>query len=178
LKGYRWVTSDLKSQQGQVQWRIGEWYTQKGELKLCENGLHASKEPLDSLKYIFGERWFICEVKGKILHDSDKFAAEKMRLIQEIPNAKMLIVRFAVDCAKRCLPNFKKQFPEDKRPRQAIEAVEAWLVEPTNENLEKVKTAARSAAESAAESAWSAELKWQSNHFKKLIKDALKNAEA
>ena len=67
------------------------------------------------------------------------------------------------------LENFEKEFPEDKRPRQAIEASRAFAKgEITKEDLEaaarsarsawSAEAAARSAAEAAAEAAaWSAE---------------------
>jgi len=56
VKGYRFVTDDLRSEHGNVKWQIGQWQKQTGPLMLCENGLHASKEPLDSLDYVFGNR--------------------------------------------------------------------------------------------------------------------------
>src|SRR5262245_21087961 len=34
---------------------------------------------------------------------------------------------WAIDCAERVLPYFEEQYPEDKRPRQAIEALQTWL---------------------------------------------------
>ena len=190
MRGYRFVTDDLKSKNGEVQWEIGKWQKHDGELKLCKSGFHASKEPLYSLNYVFGSRWFICEARGKILEDDDKFCAEEMRLLREIPDLKRLMVRFAVDCAKRCLPRFEKVFPEDERPREAIEAAEVWFKNPTEENRRAAESAAESAAwsaaglaaESAARSAaWSAgaaagsaglaERKWQRKHLNKLIKE-------
>jgi len=61
-------------------------------------------------------------------------------------------VEFAIKCAKRCLKNFEKEYPEDKRPREAIEATKNWLKKPTKKN----GSAARFAAESAWSAAWSA----------------------
>lgn len=40
-------------------------------------------------------------------------------------NYKILAI-WAADCAERVLPYFEKMFPEDNRPRQAIEAGRAW----------------------------------------------------
>jgi len=34
---------------------------------------------------------------------------------------------WAIDCAERILPYFEKQYPEDKRPRQAIETLQKWI---------------------------------------------------
>jgi hypothetical protein len=34
---------------------------------------------------------------------------------------------WAIDCAERVLPYFEEKFPEDRRPRQAIETLKIWL---------------------------------------------------
>jgi hypothetical protein len=34
---------------------------------------------------------------------------------------------WAIDCAERVLPYFEEKFPEDHRPRQAIEALHTWI---------------------------------------------------
>ena len=37
-------------------------------------------------------------------------------------------VRLAIACAERTLPLYEAKYPNDARPRQALEAAEAWLV--------------------------------------------------
>lgn len=37
------------------------------------------------------------------------------------------VAMWAADCAERILPYFEDHYPEDKRPRQAIEALRAWI---------------------------------------------------
>ena len=72
-------------------------------------------------------------------------------------------VMYAVFSARLVLKNFEKEFPEDKRPREAIEAAEAYLKNPcekTKSAAWSAESAARSAAgsaESAESAAWSAE---------------------
>lgn len=34
---------------------------------------------------------------------------------------------WAIDCAERVLPYFEEKYPDDHRPRQAIEALQAWI---------------------------------------------------
>jgi hypothetical protein len=34
---------------------------------------------------------------------------------------------WAIDCVERILPCFEDKYPEDRRPRQAIEALQAWI---------------------------------------------------
>jgi len=205
IKCYRFVTDDLKSQHGRVQWVIGEWQKRKGKLILCGRGFHASQRPLDSLNYVFGTRWFECEARGNILKDADKFCASEMRLVREIPYR--VIQEFAINCAWRVLHIFEKEYPKDKRPRQALEAAKTYLKFPTEENLQKLNAAwdaardaawdaARDAARAAAwdaawaaasaaaraaarDAAWAAaraaEIKWQNRHLLNLIRKAKRN---
>jgi hypothetical protein len=43
------------------------------------------------------------------------------------------LVTFAADCAEHVLPKFEDRYPDDKRPRQAIEAARAWVTCPSPE---------------------------------------------
>jgi len=141
LKGYRFVTDDLKSRYGNVRWQIGEWNKCEGRLWLCTNGFHASENPLDSLSYAYGTRWFECEARGGILRDRDKFCASEMRLVREIP--RRVLQRFALDCAWRTVRIFEAEYPADKRLRKALKTVRAYLKSPNSENLAKVLIAER-----------------------------------
>src|SRR6266536_1355569 len=38
-----------------------------------------------------------------------------------------LLVLWATDCAEHVLPYFEEQYPEDDRPRKAVEAARAWV---------------------------------------------------
>ena len=58
-------------------------------------------------------------------------------------------VKFAIKCGLSELPLFESKYPEDKRPRQALEAAEKWLLEPTEENRQAAAASAVSAAASA-----------------------------
>jgi hypothetical protein len=37
------------------------------------------------------------------------------------------LAAWAIDCAERALPYFEERYPEDRRPRQAIEALQEWI---------------------------------------------------
>jgi hypothetical protein len=162
--GYKFIQSDMKSQSGDCGWKIGEWKKHEGYLKLCNSGFHACIRPLDSLGYVYGDRWFIVEARGKIRKGKDKFVASEMRLTKEL-DVKKILPWFAIACARRSLKYYEKQYPDDKRPLDAIEAAEKYLKNPTKENLEvlneKISAAwsarwAQSAARWAASAAWSA----------------------
>jgi hypothetical protein len=152
--GYKFVTSGLKSKEGNQTWVIGKWYKHKGELSLCESGFHACLNPVDSLGYVYGNRWFIVEARGKLIKGDDKFVAEEMRLIKEI-DTKRVSVKFAVACARKCLNNYERVYPSDDRVRKAIEAAEDWLKNPCQATIDAAWSA-RSAAWSAESAAWSA----------------------
>lgn len=34
---------------------------------------------------------------------------------------------WAIDCAERVMPFFEKQYPQDPRPRQALQTLQAWI---------------------------------------------------
>ncbi|MDD1667209.1 MAG: hypothetical protein LUO96_01950 [Methanomicrobiales archaeon] len=38
-----------------------------------------------------------------------------------------ILATWAADCAERVLPYFEEKYPEDDRPRKAIEAIRAWV---------------------------------------------------
>jgi hypothetical protein len=63
-------------------------------------------------------------------------------------------IRYAVFAAELALPIFEKKYPEDKRPRNAIEAAKKCLENDTEENREAAYYAAYSAAYYAANVAY------------------------
>ena len=150
--GFKFVRSDLRSKNGRdAPWVVGEWRKHEGALAMCDQGFHYCKDALDSLEYIYGDRWFIVEARGEEQTDGNKTVACEMRLVREIP-MKVVAVRFALACAGMVLDKFESKYPDVDRPRKAIEAAKAWLDNPTEAN----RSAARSAASAARSAAWSA----------------------
>jgi len=49
--------------------------------------------------------------------------------------------RLAVYCAELVLPMFERKYPNDKRPRQAIQATKNWINSPTEKNRAIARTA-------------------------------------
>jgi hypothetical protein len=50
------------------------------------------------------------------------------RLVDLLKSAdQQTLARWARDCAKRVLPLFEKVHPDDPRPRQALQALQAWI---------------------------------------------------
>jgi len=75
----------------------------------------------------------------------------KLCLIQNIQhkkvimilNTKIISVKWAIACASRVLHIFEKIYPDDLRPRQAIESATRWLNSPTETNRMAAKAAAK-----------------------------------
>lgn len=171
-KFLRLVRGKIKSDSGNTIWKIGEWQKQDGNIKLCENGFHCSKEPYDAFTYVQGEILAIVETRGKKDIQKDKEAWSEMRIVKAYKWDKKASLKLAIFSAELVLENFEKEYPNDKRPREAIEAAKKVLFKDTAKNRAaawSAGSAARSAenavwiaAESASESAawiavWSAE---------------------
>jgi hypothetical protein len=54
-----------------------------------------------------------------------KYKGEFVKLVGKVDHKTLAI--WAIDCAERVLPYFEKEYPEDFRPRQAIETLQAWI---------------------------------------------------
>jgi len=64
---------------------------------------------------------------------------------------------FACDCAERALHIWEKKYPDDKRPRQAIETARKYAMgQATQHNLDAAGVAAWAAARAARVAAWAA----------------------
>ena len=165
ITAYKFVNEDMKSKNGDQKWEVGKWYKHEGELSICSSGFHACESPLSSLKYPYGDRWFEVEAGGKIIREGGTVVASEMRLVREL-DVKKILVPFSYLCARRNLENFEKVFPNDDRPRKAIEAAEAYANCPCEKHkvasqfaflsAESAKSAAWSMARSADSAAWSA----------------------
>lgn len=59
--------------------------------------------------------------KFSLAHNDD----EMLGLVHTTDQKTLAV--WAIDCAERVLPCFEQQFPDDRRPQHAIEALERWL---------------------------------------------------
>ena len=113
----------------------------------CQKGIDAfcQQKETDSVKIL------------KLLIKSNE--KEKLQwanwLIARLFTNKKQKVSYAIYAAKLALPIFEATYPRDKRPRQAIEAAEKYLKNPTKKNKVACKTAGY-AAYAAAYGAWAA----------------------
>ena len=137
-------------------WRLNKWFKYDGELKMCQSGFHCSDNFIDAMGYVSPGYVAFVEVRGKHLNQSDKSVHEEMRIIRWKKWTKKDSVSLAIFAAELVLKNYEKEYPNDLRLREAIEAAKKVLKQ-DNEKNKSAESAAWSAAKSAAASAaWSA----------------------
>ena len=59
--------------------------------------------------------------KFSVIHKDDSM----VELVSKTDHKTLAV--WAIDCVERVLPYFEEKYPEDQRPRNAIEALQAWL---------------------------------------------------
>jgi len=133
------------------EWKIGTWRTVPKPKRECE-GLNCSEYIADAMGYVEIAVLAEVEIAGTIIKGNDKITSEKMRILHAYRWEKKDSVAMAVYAAELVIANFEKKYPNDKRPREAIEAARAWLINP----CENTESAARSAWSAARSAVWSA----------------------
>ena len=170
MKYYKFLNKNGSTPQGYGAWhspkgkRPGKWMQKiEGELILCQNGYHVLRST-DLISWLGPVLWEV-EVSGKVIADDNKCVVRRARLIKQVDTwNKETAVQFAIECAEKVLPIFEKQFPNDKRPRKAIEAAKtgnAAYAEAAAAYAAYAANAAYAAA-NAANAAYAAERQWQS----------------
>ena len=144
-KLYKFLRTGLKSDSGDMSWTPNTWY-HEDTAKLCNSGFHASKTPLQALGYVGGEILAEVEVKGDSDVSDDKECWTEMKIVKAYHWKKEDSVALSIYAAELVIENYEKQYPDDKRPRNAIEAAKKVLEADTEEN----RSAARSAESAAA----------------------------
>ena len=129
------------------EWKIGKWRTVCTPTEECK-GLNACETIIDAINFVSPDAIAEVEIFGGCIKGDNKVTCERMRIIRAWKWEKEDSVALAIFAARLCLKDFEDVYPEDDRPRKAIEAAENDQQNPSD--------AARSAAESARSAAWSA----------------------
>jgi hypothetical protein len=158
IKRYKFLRlkgKKIRSQSGNLTWKIGEWQTVKQTLSICKVGLHCSKDPYQAFSYVHGEVLAIVECKGDSIVQNDKEVYSHMRIATAYQWTKKDSVAFAIYAAELVIDIYEKKYPGDKRPRQAIEAAKKVLKSDTKKNRNAAYAAAYAAyaADAAADAA-------------------------
>ena len=154
--------------QGNTQWGIGVTH----ELKATEKPRLCTKDVLHAYKNINLALLLnpnhanisnpkIWEAEGKIVvEDYGKVGCFKLTTTKELScpdwyiddkKRRRVQVQFAVLCAESVLHIYENQYPDDNRPRTAIEAAQNYLKKPSNAAAKAGNAAAYAAAKAAYE---------------------------
>jgi hypothetical protein len=90
------------------------------DLVPCHSGYHVAR--IEQLPSWLGPAIFEVEVRGEQINTDGKLVVAEARLLRRLPWSKESAVAFAADCAEHVLHLFEARFPNDDRPRKAIEA--------------------------------------------------------
>jgi hypothetical protein len=93
---------------------------------LCRRGYHASRRPLDVLRYAPGPTVCRVELMGTVIEDTDKAVATQRKVLW-IADATMALRRFAVWCARRALRTREAAGSNVDQSWAALEVAERWL---------------------------------------------------
>jgi hypothetical protein len=163
MSTYKWLTPDHRGAYGHGDYtahlphgkRPGKWLPAVKDPRPCVRGYHVVDIAHLPAHWGIPGVLYEVEVRGKTVEDGDKLACESIRLVRRVGELTPgIAATFAADCAERVLGLFEAKFPDDDRPRKAIEAARACIADPTPEN----RAAARAAE--AAEAAWVAWAAW------------------
>lgn len=127
-------------------YKPGRWMKAVKDIEPCVRGYHVF-ERKDILTWV-NATLYECEVRGKTIDHGDKIVAESCRLIRPVPgyNERTLYL-FACRVAENVLSLFEAQYPDDDRPRIAIETARRYADgQATDDELAAAWDAARAAA--------------------------------
>ena len=154
---YKWLKPDRTTTYQGVKWpkRVGVW-TPDVTPVMCVSGWHLATHQGIAEHARTGAVLWIAEGRGEFVAAGDKVAFSSARLVSQVGTLTQIIaVQWAAECAKRVLRHYEDRYPEDKRPREAIQAALKWAKDPTEANRAAATAAATNAAY-AADAAYAA----------------------
>jgi hypothetical protein len=149
---YKWLKPDRITTYQKVKWpkRVGVW-TPDVTPVMCVSGWHLATHEGIAEHARTGAVLWIAEGRGASVAAGDKVAFSSARLVSQVGTLTQIIaVQWAAECARRVLKHYEDHYPEDKRPREAIQAALKWAKDPTEANRNAAAAAAYAAAYAAA----------------------------
>jgi len=165
MRAYKFLRDDMRSGHGNEEpWAIGERREVAGDLKLCANGYHWSKDWYDALDYAQGNVAAIVEVPSRgNKTDKTKGCSRWQKLVAAV-NVERELRLFACECAERALNREREQGREpDARSWAAIDAARRYA------NGE----ATRAELDAARDAAWAAAIQWQRQRLAEILDAAV-----
>ena len=96
IRAYHFVGEKLRD--GRPVPPDGEWLTHDGRAVMCETGLHASRDPFDSLHYAPGAVLCLVDCDDVVDEGGDKLVCRRRRIVARFDATEMLRA-FARQCA-------------------------------------------------------------------------------
>ena len=144
---YKWLNPDRTTTYQHSKWpkRVGVW-TPDVSPRLCERGWHLAI-PIGIGEHArVGAVLWVAEGRGASDVQDDKIAFTSARLVSEVGTlTQEIAVQWAAECAKRTLKHYEDKYPDDKRPREAVNAAIRWAKNPTEKNKNTAAYAANAA---------------------------------
>ncbi len=158
MRAYWFSREDGTTEHQSVAAVVGRTDTFDGAPVPCECGLHASPTPFDALGYACGARLWAVEIpEDAVPHGNpvDKYACKSRTYLRSV-DLRPVLIEFSCRQAEGILHLYEQRYPNDDRPRKAIEMARRHAAgKATNEELAVAREAAGEAA-GAAEAAWAA----------------------
>jgi hypothetical protein len=167
---YKFLNEDGSAIYGSGKWSLpkddqpGNWMPHVEELISCKSGYHLCRT--EDLVIWMGPRLFVAEVRGDVVESDDKIVCHQARLIKEVTTwNKTTAQQFAIECAKHVLHIFEKAYPDDNRPRRALEVAQRFLDGDASEDELRTasRDASRAAGDAASAAAWAAWDAWDAS---------------
>ena len=134
--------------------KVGVPLSAKGALKLCKNGMHASRDLMVALDNAPGPIRCRVLLEGERLVSDDGKLCARTRTVLAKADVSATLHQFALKVARRAL---RKAKVKDPRCWNALAVKEKWLKgEATDEELRKAQEGARAAAWAAQGATWRA----------------------
>ena len=172
-KSLKYQGGEIVSYFDQSEWTVGEWRNNPYTVtKACE-GLNCCQHITDAMGYVRCEILAEVVIRGKQIDEDTKITVQEMKIIRAWKWSPLDSVALAIYAAELVIEHYEQKYPNDKRPRNAIDAAKAYLKNPTNDSAYAAANAANAAAnaskqekEKAREEMKTKIDKWIINHLK------------
>lgn len=133
MKYYKFLTVDNKGEYSEFNFteylpkdgKPGKWLPKIKKIKICKSGYHAFE--LENILEWANAQLFEVELRGVSIIGDTKTVAQQMRFVRKVEAWNDKTTRlFACYCARDVLPIFEKEYPNDNRPRVAIDTSERY----------------------------------------------------
>ena len=128
------------------EWDIGEWRNNPYPVtEECE-GLNCCPHVIDAMRYVACDILAEVKVRGKKIVGADKLTVQEMKIERAWVWTKEDSVSLSIYSAEQVIGLYEEKYPDDARPREAIEAARRYLETPTGKTADAAAYAAADAS--------------------------------